>query len=35
MAGQMPTWDRCPGCGAPMNDDLLALALARDAQRKP
>lgn len=35
MAEQMLTWDRCPGCGALMNDDLLALALTRDAQRKP
>lgn len=35
MAEQMLTWDRCPGCGALMNDDLLARALTRDAQRKP
>lgn len=33
VAEQMLTWDRCPGCGALMNDDLLAMALARNAQR--
>lgn len=25
----MTEWDKCPGCGALMNDDLLAIAVAR------
>lgn len=34
ISQQMLTWDRCPGCGAIMNDQLLQLAVKKRASAK-
>ena len=32
LAQQMLTWDKCPGCGAIMNDGLLQIAVDKHAR---